>query len=205
MIEITAVPTRMRSAVGSSTLPTVDTWWKRRATNPSTQSVAPSTASRIGGRGLAVGAEEQPDEERDAQQPDQGHGVGDRHHPVEAHLRRAGLRGVFEGDHGGESTGVGLCQAEDVPRFEPFRGLRYDPGAVRLDQVIAPPYDVIGSAQRTTLAHRSPFNAVRVELPEPDLAAAARPLPRGGRAARLVDRPTRPRPRRRALPSTPTA
>jgi uncharacterized protein (DUF1015 family) len=59
-----------------------------------------------------------------------------------------------------------------VPRFEPFQGLRYDPGVVRLDQVIAPPYDVIGSAERTTLAHRSPFNSVRVELPEPDLQRA---------------------------------
>lgn len=56
-----------------------------------------------------------------------------------------------------------------MPRFEPFRGLRYEPGSVRLDQVIAPPYDVIGSAERGTLAHRSPYNAVRVELPEADL------------------------------------
>jgi len=56
-----------------------------------------------------------------------------------------------------------------MPRFEPFRGLRYDPGAVRLDQVISPPYDVIGSAERATLAHRNPANSVRVELPEPDL------------------------------------
>ena len=44
---MTAVPTRMRSAIGSSTLPSVDTWPKRRATYPSTQSVAPSTASRM--------------------------------------------------------------------------------------------------------------------------------------------------------------
>ncbi len=71
-----------------------------------------------------------------------------------------------------------------MPRFEPFRGLRYDPAAVRLDQVIAPPYDVIGSAQRTTLAHRSPFNAVRVELPEPDLQ---RRLDRYHVAAGLLD------------------
>jgi uncharacterized protein (DUF1015 family) len=77
-----------------------------------------------------------------------------------------------------------MCQAEDVPRFEPFRGLRYAPGAVRLDQVIAPPYDVIGSAQRTTLAHRSAFNAVRVELPEPDLQ---RQLDRYHVAAALLD------------------
>jgi uncharacterized protein (DUF1015 family) len=62
-----------------------------------------------------------------------------------------------------------VCQAGGVPRFEPFRGLRYDPVAVRLDRVVAPPYDVIGSAERAILAHRSSFNSVRVELPEPDL------------------------------------
>jgi uncharacterized protein (DUF1015 family) len=56
-----------------------------------------------------------------------------------------------------------------VLRFEPFRGYRYDTGLVRLDQVVAPPYDVVSSAERTTLAHRSPCNAVRVELPEADL------------------------------------
>ena len=44
---ITAVPTRMRSASGSRTLPSVDTWWKRRATNPSTQSVAPNAANKM--------------------------------------------------------------------------------------------------------------------------------------------------------------
>jgi uncharacterized protein (DUF1015 family) len=71
-----------------------------------------------------------------------------------------------------------------VPRFEPFRGLRYDPGAVRLDQVIAPPYDVIGSALRTTLAHRNSFNSVRVELPEADLQ---RRLDRYHVAAGLLD------------------
>jgi uncharacterized protein (DUF1015 family) len=56
-----------------------------------------------------------------------------------------------------------------MPRFEPFRGLRYDPATVRLEQVIAPPYDVIGSAERVTLANRNPANSVQVELPEPDL------------------------------------
>jgi len=58
-----------------------------------------------------------------------------------------------------------------MARFEPFRGLRYDPARVRIDQVIAPPYDVIGSAERVHLAGRSPVNSVRLELPEPDLGA----------------------------------
>jgi len=56
-----------------------------------------------------------------------------------------------------------------MPRFEPFAGLRYNPGSVRLDQVIAPPYDVIESAERVHLANRSPYNSVLVELPEADL------------------------------------
>jgi uncharacterized protein (DUF1015 family) len=59
-----------------------------------------------------------------------------------------------------------------MPRFEPFRGLRYAPG-VPIGQVMAPPYDVISSAERVHLASRHQANAVLVELPEPDL--------RGGR------------------------
>ena len=57
-----------------------------------------------------------------------------------------------------------------MPRFEPFRGLRYAP-AVPIGQVMAPPYDVISSAERVHLASRHQANAVLVELPEPDLQA----------------------------------
>lgn len=57
-----------------------------------------------------------------------------------------------------------------MPRFEPFRGLRYDPATASLSEVIAPPYDVVGASERRRLALRSPLNAVRLELPEPDLA-----------------------------------
>ena len=62
-----------------------------------------------------------------------------------------------------------MCQSVPVPRFDAFRGARYDLTAVHLDQVIAPPYDVVGSQERAMLAHRSPFNAIHLELPEPDL------------------------------------
>ncbi|MHB8219777.1 MAG: DUF1015 family protein [Acidimicrobiales bacterium] len=58
-----------------------------------------------------------------------------------------------------------------MPTFAPFRGMRYNSDAVRLDQVIAPPYDVIGSAERSTLAHRHRANSVGLELPEPDITA----------------------------------
>jgi uncharacterized protein (DUF1015 family) len=57
-----------------------------------------------------------------------------------------------------------------MPDLEPFRGWRYD-ASVRLADVIAPPYDVVGSNERTRLASRSPNNAVLVELPEPDLVS----------------------------------
>jgi len=56
------------------------------------------------------------------------------------------------------------CQDGRVPRFEPFRGLRYDTATVSLADVTAPPYDVIDDAQRATLA-AEPRNAVRIDLP----------------------------------------
>lgn len=49
--------------------------------------------------------------------------------------------------------------------FTPFPGLRYNTEKVRLDDVLAPPYDVIDSAQRTELLARSAYNVVEVELP----------------------------------------
>ncbi|MDQ4133352.1 MAG: DUF1015 domain-containing protein [Actinomycetota bacterium] len=51
-----------------------------------------------------------------------------------------------------------------MPRFEPFPAVRYDPSRVALDDVIAPPYDVIDAAGEAELAARSPYNAVHVEL-----------------------------------------
>ena len=66
-----------------------------------------------------------------------------------------------------------VCYAGPVPRFEPFTGLRYRLDAlhqrgVSLDDVIAPPYDVIDPMEREALARRSPYNAVHVELPVED-------------------------------------
>ena len=54
-----------------------------------------------------------------------------------------------------------------MPRFEPFRGVRYDPRRVDLARVTAPPYDVIDGTARRELADRHPCNAVCVDLPEP--------------------------------------
>ncbi len=55
-----------------------------------------------------------------------------------------------------------------MPRFAPFAGLRYDPSRVAPAKVIAPPYDVVGPAERAALAARHSANAILVELPEPD-------------------------------------
>jgi len=51
---------------------------------------------------------------------------------------------------------------------QPLRALHYDLGRVgSLDAVCSPPYDVIDPEQRAALAARSPFNVVRIDLPEP--------------------------------------
>jgi uncharacterized protein (DUF1015 family) len=51
-----------------------------------------------------------------------------------------------------------------VPRFEPFAGVRYDLDRVELDDVVAPPYDVIGPDDQLALEARSPYNVVRIDL-----------------------------------------
>ena len=63
-----------------------------------------------------------------------------------------------------------VSRTSAIPRptglvLAPFRALRYDPTRVELASVLAPPYDVIDSAQRRELADRSPHNVVRLTLP----------------------------------------
>src|SRR5829696_2405368 len=55
----------------------------------------------------------------------------------------------------------------------PFRALRYDASAGLLDTLVAPPYDVISPEQREELRARSPYNVVRLTLPDTPLRAAA--------------------------------
>jgi uncharacterized protein (DUF1015 family) len=56
---------------------------------------------------------------------------------------------------------------------QPFRALRYDEAvAGPLDRLVAPPYDVISTEQRSELAARSPYNVVRLTLPDGEEAAA---------------------------------
>jgi uncharacterized protein (DUF1015 family) len=60
-----------------------------------------------------------------------------------------------------------------VPLLKPFRALRYDEAAAGpLDDLVAPPYDVITPETRDRLLARSPWNAVRLVRPdEPEEAA----------------------------------
>ncbi|MGB2868293.1 MAG: DUF1015 domain-containing protein [Bacteroidota bacterium] len=51
-----------------------------------------------------------------------------------------------------------------MPQIIPFRGYRYNQSSVAMEDVIAPPYDVISPEQQTRLYDRSPYNVVRLIL-----------------------------------------
>src|SRR5580693_6733711 len=56
----------------------------------------------------------------------------------------------------------------------PFRGVRYAPARVgELANVTSPPYDVIGPGTLEHLRAASPYNIVRLILPEPECAPRA--------------------------------
>lgn len=52
-----------------------------------------------------------------------------------------------------------------MPRFEPFRAVRYDTSGLDPALVTAPPYDVISPSDRVALVERAPTNVVRIDLP----------------------------------------
>ncbi len=53
-----------------------------------------------------------------------------------------------------------------MPELRPLVGLRYMDPAGSAEELLAPPYDVIDEAQAAELRSRSPWNAVRLVLPE---------------------------------------
>jgi len=55
----------------------------------------------------------------------------------------------------------------------PFRAWRYNPSAVKLDDVVTQPYDKISPAMQQAYYKRSPFNLVRIILGLPELFDAA--------------------------------
>jgi uncharacterized protein (DUF1015 family) len=62
-----------------------------------------------------------------------------------------------------------------MPQILAFPGLRPDTAITGpLDDVVCPPYDIINEEQRLELLSRSPYNVVRVELPNRRYGEAAR-------------------------------
>jgi uncharacterized protein (DUF1015 family) len=60
-----------------------------------------------------------------------------------------------------------LASAPPMAEIQPIRALRYDLDRTGgLQDVVAPPYDVIDDAQRVALEARSPYNVVRIDLPQ---------------------------------------
>ncbi len=59
-----------------------------------------------------------------------------------------------------------------MPQIRPFRALRYDPEAVDVATVVAPPYDVLSAADRRRLIARSERNVVRLDAPADELGDA---------------------------------
>ena len=55
-----------------------------------------------------------------------------------------------------------------MAEIRPLRALHYDPARDPLQDVVAPPYDVIDDEQRGALAARSPHNVVAIDLPQGD-------------------------------------
>jgi uncharacterized protein (DUF1015 family) len=56
-----------------------------------------------------------------------------------------------------------------MAEIQPLRALHYDLDKTGgLQNVVAPPYDVIDAAQRAELEQRSPYNVVRIDLPKGD-------------------------------------
>lgn len=53
-----------------------------------------------------------------------------------------------------------------MPEIRPFRGLRYTADAGKLDDLVAPPYDVLSPAERDDYANRNTYNIVHLTLPE---------------------------------------
>ena len=56
--------------------------------------------------------------------------------------------------------------------MRPFTAERYGDAAGPLDDLVAPPYDVIGPEERTEYLSRSPYNVVHLTLPESEERAA---------------------------------
>jgi len=51
-----------------------------------------------------------------------------------------------------------------MPKIRPFKGIRYNPERVKMENVICPPYDVITPEKSDELHSKDPYNAIRLIL-----------------------------------------
>jgi len=77
-----------------------------------------------------------------------------------------------------------------MPTVKPFRALRYAAAAGQLDELVAPPYDVISTEARSEFLARSPYNVVHLTLPDSE-EQAARDLAAWRAAGVLAEEPER--------------
>ena len=77
-----------------------------------------------------------------------------------------------------------------MPTVKPFRALRYADEAGPLDELVAPPYDVISAEVRSEYLARSPYNVVHLTLPDSE-EQAARDLAAWRAAGVLAEEPER--------------
>jgi uncharacterized protein (DUF1015 family) len=78
-----------------------------------------------------------------------------------------------------------------MPTVRPFRALRYDTAvAGPLEELVAPPYDVISDQQRLDYLARSPYNVVHLTLPDSE-EQASRDLAAWRRAGVLAEQDER--------------
>jgi uncharacterized protein (DUF1015 family) len=56
------------------------------------------------------------------------------------------------------------AETKTMTDFRPFQAWRYDPSAIDMNRVIAPPYDVISPSEQDDLYARSPYNCIRLIL-----------------------------------------
>ena len=75
-----------------------------------------------------------------------------------------------------------------MPLIKPFRALRPAPG--RAAEVLAPPYDVLSSAEARARAQGKPWSFLHISKPEIDLDPATDPYDRAvyDRAAEKISR-----------------
>ena len=65
-----------------------------------------------------------------------------------------------------------MVRSGQMADVKPFSALRYDTGqAGQLEDLVAPPYDVIGTAERAEYLARSPYNVVHLTLPDSEQQA----------------------------------